>query len=184
MLALAQVRDFQRVLVYDRDRAALEAYVRDMPPLLERDVVGVDDAEAVFRDSQVMATWTPSRTPYVKPEWLHPGLHITAMGADLPEKQELEAGVFGRVDLLVCDRRSQSFAMGELHHGVEGGHIKDPEQVLELGQLTSGRAAGRRDDGQVTLCDLTGTGVQDTAIANVALDKALALGLGLTVDAP
>jgi len=86
-----------------------------------------------------------------------------------------------QADLLVCDRKSQSFKMGELHHGIAAGLISDNADIVELGQITSGQRSGRTGEDQITICDLTGTGAQDTAIAVLALKKAAALGLGQTI---
>jgi len=127
-------------------------------------------------------TTTPSREPYLKAEWLHPGLHITCMGSDAEHKQELYADVFGHADRLVCDRKSQCFRLGELHHALEAGVISEQSQIAELGELTSGRISGRQRDDEITICDLTGVGVQDTAIALLAYERALGKGLGIGIE--
>ena len=181
MMGLKTVRDFKRILAFDLDQDRLADYVKEMQALLGVEVVACPDAASVVRDSRVVVTATPSRKPYLEAAWLHPGLHITCMGADLPEKQELETTVLAQADLLVCDRKSQSFKMGELHHGIAAGLISEDADIVELGQITSGQRSGRTGEDQVTICDLTGTGAQDTAIAVLALKKAAALGLGQTI---
>jgi len=181
MMGLKTVRDFKRVLAYDLDRDRLTDYVKEMRTLLGVEVEACPDVASVVRNSSVVVTSTPARQPYLKADYLHPGLHITCMGADLPEKQELEAEVLARVDLLVCDRKSQCSRMGELHHAIAAGFISENADIVELGQITSGRRSGRTGEDQITVCDLTGTGAQDTAIAVLALEKAAALGLGQTI---
>ncbi len=181
MQGLKTVRDFKRILAFDLDQDRLAAYVKEMSTQLEVDVVACPDAATVVRNSSVVVTSTPAREPYLKAEWLHPGLHITCMGADLPEKQELETNVLSRADLLVCDRKAQAFKMGELHHGIAEGLISKDADIVELGQIVSGEKRGRTGEDQITICDLTGTGAQDTAIAVFALKKAAALGLGQTI---
>ncbi len=181
MQGLKTVRDFGRILAFDLDQDRLAAYVKEMSTQLEVEVVACPDAATVVRDSSVVVTSTPAREPYLKAEWLHPGLHITCMGADLPDKQELETNVLSRADLLVCDRKSQAFKMGELHHGIAEGLISKDADIIELGQIVSGEKRGRTGEDQITICDLTGTGAQDTAIAVFALKKAAALGLGQTI---
>ena len=109
-------------------------------------------------------------------------MHITCMGADLPEKQEIEPEALGSADILVCDHKSQCFKMGELHHGLEAGVISEDAGIIELGEVTSGRVKGRLSENQITICDLTGTGIQDTAISLLAYKKATEMGLGLKVD--
>ena len=180
MRGLQTVRRFERLIVFDLDAERLQRYVTEMGRILDVEVIAAADAEQVIRESQVVVTCTPSRQAYIHAAWLHPGLHITAMGADLPDKQELEVDVFGQADMIVCDRKPQSFTMGELHHARAAG-VLDENQVVELGQITSGSTPGRQTDQQITICDLTGTGAQDTAIANLALQRAIHNGLGISI---
>ena len=177
--ALRLVRDFERVLVSARDTGRTAAYAAEMSESLELPVE-TSTPEALVRESELVITTTPARSPIVDAAWLHPGLHITAMGADLPGKQELDPEVLRRADRVVCDRREQCLAMGELQHAaelLEGGNAP-----IELGELTSGRTPGRQSAEEITVCDLTGTGVQDTAIASLALTRARALGAGTVID--
>jgi ornithine cyclodeaminase/alanine dehydrogenase-like protein (mu-crystallin family) len=141
-------------------------------------VVSPAGPETLVRESDVVITCTPSHTPLVRAAWLHPGLHITAMGADVPEKQELESECLRRADLLACDLKVQCFARGEFRHALADGVLRPDVAVVELGELTSGRAPGRQRAGDVSVCALTGVGVQDTAIALLAFGRARAAGLG------
>jgi ectoine utilization protein EutC len=183
MRGLQLVRDYERVLVYDRAPEQVEKYVEEMTPVLGVEIVKAESVEAVVRQSESMATTTPAKTPHLKADWLHPGLHITAMGSDAEEKNELEPAVLGRADLLVCDRKLQVFRLGEHHHALAAGVIAEDDDIVELGELTAGRHPGREDDEQISVCDLTGTGVQDTAIALLAYRKAQEKGLGMTIEA-
>jgi ornithine cyclodeaminase len=103
------------------------------------------------------------------------------MGTDTEEKQELHPEVLAKADLLVCDLISQCRRLGELHHAVERGLIKDGG-ISELGELIAGAKPGRTSDEQISVCDLTGVGVQDTAIARLAFQKAEERKLGLRVE--
>lgn len=180
MIALKQVRDFRKLFVYSLE--GVEEYVHDMAELLEVEIVPVVGPEEVVVNSQIVVTTTPSRQPYLRGEWLHAGMHITAMGADAEGKQELFSDALEAADRLFCDRRSQCFRLGELHHGLDAGVISEQSPVTELGEVTAGMKPGRQDEGEITICDLTGTGVQDTVIATLAYNKALEFGLGITVE--
>jgi len=115
------------------------------------------------------------------PDWLHPGLHIPAMGSDTEEKQELESGVLGRADILACDLRSQVFRLGEMRSGVKDGVITEKSPIVELGELINGVQKGRSSEEQITVCDLTGVGVQDTMIAIKAYDLGVEKNLGTRI---
>ncbi len=177
--ALTLVRPIEKALVWARDSAKAESYAEETSARLGIDVVPVSSVERLVLEAEVVVTTTPSRSPLVVPDWLHSGLHITAMGSDAAGKQELHPDVLARADLLVCDRRAQAERLGELQHASPGDAM--PE-VVELGEITSGAWPGRRSDDQITVCDLTGTGVQDTAIALLAWEKARAKGLGTTIE--
>jgi ornithine cyclodeaminase len=180
---LKQVRDFKRLLIYSRSPAHVEQYIADMTPALGVEIVHAGDPATVVRESDVVVTTTPAKAPYLQADWLHPGLHITAMGSDAEEKQELEAAVLTQADVLVCDRKSQAFRLGELHHGLAAGVIADDDDsIVELGDIITGRRPGRQNDEQITVCDLTGTGVQDTAIALLAYRRAREMGLGQVIE--
>ncbi|MCF7949084.1 MAG: ornithine cyclodeaminase family protein, partial [Spirochaetia bacterium] len=126
-------------------------------------------------------TTTPARKGYLKAEWLHPGLHITAMGCDTEEKQELESAVLGRADVLACDLKSQVFRLGEMRSGIEAGVISEDSPIRELGEMINGVKTGRENEEQITVCDLTGVGVQDTMIAIKAYDLAVDQGMGTKI---
>ena len=107
-----------------------------------------------------------------------PGCTSPRWGPFCPAKQELDSEVVGRADRAVCNRREQCLAMGDLQHAAE--LLKGKDDPAELGELTSGRARGRQSPEEITVCDLTGTGVQDISIANLALTRAL--GSGTRID--
>jgi ornithine cyclodeaminase len=175
--ALKLVREFRRALVYSRRPEAALGYARDVSRL-GIEVVPAGSLSELVRESDVVITATPAREALVRAEDVHPGLHVTAMGSDGPGKQELDPGVLGRADRIVCDSKDQCRRLGELQHA----RLGDDARVFELGQVAAGIAPGRESDREITVCDLTGLGVQDTAIANFVYERAIARGLGTTVN--
>jgi ornithine cyclodeaminase len=113
-------------------------------------------------------------------DWLHPGLHITAMGSDSPEKHELDPAILNAADRFVVDRVSQSLERGEMRVAAESGAIVGftPD---EIGMICAGTRPGRDCEHEITVCDLTGTGVQDTAIADHATRVANTQNLGTRI---
>lgn len=182
MLALKQVRDFKRLLVYNRTEERAMKYVEEMSSLLSRvDIILGNSAEEVVRQSDLVVTTTPATDGFLKADWLHEGLHITAMGSDAEHKNELDSGVMAQADVIACDSKAQVFRLGELHHAKKAGTV-DESQVIELGDVITGAKIGRTDDKQITICDLTGTGMQDTVIATMAYQLASDAGLGTVIE--
>ena len=168
---LRLVRDFDEVIVWGRSEERAEACAEDLRATGIGTVGIAASAEEVARNCDVLVTVTASSEALVEADWLHPGQHVTAVGADFPGKQELDADVLRRADLVACDVVSQCIANGELQHIAIDGALPPAVSVVELGALTTGEHTGRTRDDELTICDLTGTGVQDTAIANLAYEN-------------
>ncbi|MEQ6890002.1 cyclodeaminase [Halomonas sp. CS7] len=165
--ALRLVRDIDTLDVWARRREGAEAYAERMRG---RGLsVNVHDAVAgACAAADIIVTATPSRTPLLHARDLPDGVHVTAMGSDSPEKRELDASVLTRADAFVCDTRAQSEGNGELK-AFAGGEV--PFKVHELGRVIAEGQRLRLSEATLTVCDLTGTGVQDTAIAGFALSR-------------
>jgi ectoine utilization protein EutC len=162
--ALRLVRRVERVLVWGRDPAKAQGLARGLEADLGLPVAAVPIERAV-READIVVTTTAAREPLLMAEWLHPGLHITAMGSDAPGKQELDPAILGRADRIVVDRRSQCERLGELRGALAAGTVRPDQPIDELGEIVAGSKPGRRSAEEITVCDLTGTGAQDTAIA-------------------
>ena len=165
MQAAHLVRPFKRLLVWGRDQAKAQACAEDLATSLGIEAKAVAAPDDLVAQSQLVVTTTPAREPVLKAEWLHPGLHITAMGSDQEGKNEIDPKALAQADLYVADRVSQTEMLGELRSARAAG-LWDAGIPAELGQVIRGDAPGRRGAEDVTIADLTGTGAQDTAIAS------------------
>jgi len=101
-------------------------------------------------------------------DWVRPGTHITAVGADAPGKQELESSLVAGADVLAADFAAQCLDHGEFAIPYLNGLI-DPEKVVDLGDVLGGNMTGRTSDTDITIVDQTGIAAQDIAIADVVL---------------
>lgn len=169
--ALALVREFEKVIVWGRDPAKANDCAADIAATVSCDVTVSGDLADVVSQSDVLITTTQTTTPLIKPEWVRAGQHITAMGSDLPGKQELDAVVLANADLVVCDSIDQCLVGGELQH-VAAADLRSP--AVALGSVITGQAQGRQRQSDITLCDMTGLGVLDTAIAVAAFARVTA----------
>ena len=181
MEAAHLVRPFRRVLVWGRDAGKAGDCARDLSRRLGIAAETVTDPAALVAQSQLVVTTTPAREPVLKAEWLHPGLHITAMGSDQAGKNEIDPQAIAASDIYVCDRLSQCETLGEWRSVLAAG-LGGSAAPVELGDVVSGEAPCRTSQDQVTVCDLTGTGAQDTAIATHALAVTRAAGSGTTIS--
>ena len=128
------------------------------------------DVAGVCAISNLIVTTTPSKEPLLTTEMVKPGTHVTAMGSDSPDKCELDPSLLQSADIVVADSISQCRTQGEIHHALDGGTISE-RNILELGQIIDDPSAGRGNDSQITIADLTGVAVQDIAIAKAIVEK-------------
>jgi ornithine cyclodeaminase len=175
--ALTLVRPIERAAIWARDRAKAERVAAELSEKLGIEVRAAADAEAAVRAADILVTTTPSTSPLVQAGWLRPGQHVTAMGSDQEGKNELDPACLARADLYVPDRHAQTAKLGELRAALEKGLLADAT-FAELGDIITGKAVGRPSAAAITIADLTGTGVQDTAIAAFARERALEAGAG------
>ena len=176
------VRPFKEALVWGRDAAKAERCAADLAASLGIPVRAERDAARLVELSQLVVTTTPAEEPVLKASWLHPGLHITAMGSDQAGKNEIDPAALAAADVYVADRVSQTELLGELRSAIAAGLWTDGTPP-ELGEIITGAAGGRTSEDQVTICDLTGTGAQDTAIATYAVAAARNAGVGAKISA-
>lgn len=183
LVAAAKVRPISKALVWGRDADKAARLAGELKAALGIDVSACTDRAALVAQSQLVITTTPARDPILSADWLHEGLHITAMGSDQENKNELDPAILRRADAVICDRISQCEKLGELRSARAAG-FEDPRNgIRELGQVIAGSKPGRRSARDITVCDLTGTGVQDTAIASLALERVRRAQAGTTMRA-
>jgi len=162
---LKSVTDCRRVVVWGRSDASLAAYREDM--LREGyDVQTTRDASAVADASNLIVMTTASVTPLLQAGQVKPGTHITAMGSDTLEKQELDPKILRSADIVVVDSLSQSQERGEVFKALMSGDLK-MDKVVELGNAIASGQRIRTSKDQITVADLTGVAVQDIQIARV-----------------
>jgi ornithine cyclodeaminase len=160
---LRHVTDCRQAVVWARDPAkAREFKVEGF------DVAVTDSVGDVLKRCNLVVTTTPSSQALLLAKDLRPGTHITAVGADQLGKQELDPQIFARADIRAVDSRVQCFDHGDSAFALKAGLVAE-HQFIEIGEIVARPALGRKDEGQITVADLTGLAVQDIQIANAAL---------------
>jgi alanine dehydrogenase len=175
--ALAAVRPLRRVLAHDRDPARAER-LRDAlsaDPALP--VTVVHDLRSALREAELIVTCTPSKRPLLGPEHVRPGSFVAGVGADNPEKQELDPLLLAR-SRVVVDSLEQAATIGDLHHALLSQALRKEDVAGELWEVAAGRKPGRLSDGEVTVFDSTGVALEDAAAAALVYERALGAGRG------
>ncbi|MEP2670520.1 MAG: hypothetical protein ABJH04_16075 [Cyclobacteriaceae bacterium] len=165
---LKSVLNCRDVIVWGRSEEKLNDYKND-PLLSDFNINTTQNINELANHCNYIVTTTPSKHPLLLAKDIQPGTHITAVGADTPGKQELEASLFAKASLIIADSKSQCIDHGDLFHPVHQGIIKE-EQIMELGTFISRGEKWKSNNG-ITIADLTGVAIQDIQIAKLIYQK-------------
>jgi ornithine cyclodeaminase len=169
---LDSVIDCKDVMVWGMNQKELDEYREDM------ETVGFNirttlRAEDIAAHCNLIVTATPSKSPLLSADLIRKGTHITAMGSDTQEKNELDPRILQKADIVVADSINQCLLRGEIHQALKAG-LLEKERVVELGHVIVNPDLQRTSEEQMTIADLTGVAVQDIQIAKAVYHALMA----------
>jgi alanine dehydrogenase len=170
LMAHAELFRLKKVKVFDISPAAVERFIKSFP---QYPVEAGSLQEAAAAD--IVCTLTTAREPFLKRQWVLPGTHINAVGADGPGKQELDPSILKEA-MVVVDDLKQAVAGGEVNVPISQGLLKVGQIHATLGEIIIGQKPGRKDRHSITVFDSTGLAIEDIAVAKMIYEKARASG--------
>ena len=178
--AIMLVRKINKITIWARDKIKANQFIDSFKDL-EIDLHVASSCKELASLSEIIVTTTPSKKPLLEFDWIKKGTHITAMGSDAEHKNEIDPHMLKYCDQYVPDNQSQTSALGELHHALKKKLISSQEKFNNLGDIINDPNLGRKNKEDITICDLTGTGVQDTAIARFTFNLCKKNNLGINI---
>jgi len=179
--AIALVRKLESVRAFGRDPKRKEQFAKEMTARLQIPVTAVSSAEEAVRGADIIITSTTSTNPVVEGRWLQPGMHINAIGANFPQKRELDDDAVHRAGIVAVDSREQSRQeSGDLIHAF-GGDESQWSRVQELAEIVAGKTPGRTSSAQITLFKSNGIAIEDIVVAGRIYELARERGIGREV---
>ena len=175
--AVLKVRPIKEIVIYDRHLAHAQAFADYVMATHGVQARAAATAAEAVQGLDIVVTTTPSSSPVVMREWVSPGTHINAIGADAAGKQELEAAILSGAKIVVDDWAQASHS-GEINVPLARGELT-PQQIYgSLGEVVAGKKPGRRTPEEITVFDSTGLIIQDLALGYAVYRRAQDLGLG------
>ncbi len=180
--AVCAVRQIRMVRCYCRDAEHRKRFAKEMSARLNVDVRGVDSAQEAVREADIVITATSSREPVLRGEWLAPGAHLNVVGSNRADAREVDDATLNRSAFVCADSVEQArIEAGDLILPIERG-VFSWERVRELGDLVSGRLAGRTDVNDVTLFKSIGIALEDVAVGAWVYERARERGIGREIE--
>ena len=181
LAAILKVRSIREVVVYDRHLSHSQGFVARVTESYGLAARAVGDAADAVTDMDIVVTTTPSTTPLIQRDWVTPGTHINAIGADAAGKQELDPAILTAAKVVVDDWAQASHS-GEINVPLARGQLT-PEQVYgSLGDIVAGKKPGRQTPEEITVFDSTGLIIQDLGLGLAVYQRARERGLGEVKD--
>jgi len=180
LMALNEVRRIKLVKIYDLSKDASIKCAKEISKI-GLDAKIMKSAKEAIEGSDIIITVTPSRKPIVMLDWILNGVHINAIGADAPGKEELDPSILKKAKIVVDDWE-QALHSGEVNVPISKGLIKREDIYADIGEIVTGNKKGRESQKEITVFDSTGLAIQDIAIASLVYDKAKKEGVGQWVD--
>lgn len=181
LMALNEVLDIDEVRVSDAVKGKAKKYAEEMGKLLGIEIEPMTDVEKTIKGADIVVTVTTARGPIVKDEWISEGMHINAIGADAPGKQELDPEILKRAKIVVDDMK-QALHSGEVNVPLSEGIIARGDIYAEFGEVITGKKPGRASRDEITIFDSTGLAIQDIATDWKVYQKAKKMGKGRKVE--
>jgi len=179
LLGLSRQFEIETVSVFDTSVSQSESLVKKCRAFLDCEYLIAAKPEDACR-CDILVTTTPSRCPIVRREWVLPGTHINAIGADAKGKQELESSLTRSAKVFVDDL-SQAVHSGEVNVPISEGVLLYRDIHAQLGLVLAGKVSGRENDQEITIFDSTGLAIQDVATGHFVYEKAVLIGKGLRI---
>ena len=179
--AIAGVRRLERVRAFGRDPDRREKFCREMSERIAVAVQPATSSEEAAKGAEILITATSATKVVLEGAWLAPGTHINAMGANWPQKHELDAAAVARAGKIVTDSIEQAkMEAGDLIQAF-GEDSSRWNSVQELGEIVAGKAPGRSNPSEITLFKSNGIAAWDLAAAARVYEMATAQGMGKSI---
>jgi len=178
--AIAAARELAGIRLAGRDLARTQAVAAELAGQLGLPVSAHDDAATAVAGAGIVVTATTATEPVLRREWLAPGAHVNAVGAYTPTTRELDTATMAEAAVFADSRESVSSEAGDFLIAKREG--ADNPVRAELGELITGTAPGRADDGEITVFESLGLAAEDLAAASFLYDKAARLGAGTAAE--
>jgi alanine dehydrogenase len=179
--AVAAVRTLDRVRAYGRDPERRAKFCREMSEKIGVPVEPADSNREAVRGADIVITATSATQIVLEGAWIEPGMHINAMGANWPQKRELDASAVARADSVMVDSIEQAkMEAGDLIQAFAEDQSRWND-VGELAGVVTGKIPGRGGRDQITLFKSNGIATWDLAVAARVYELAVKKGLGQTI---
>jgi alanine dehydrogenase len=176
--AIKTVLPIEQSFAFDADRTHAMTFAAELSSELQIRIQPTDDLPSALKRSDVCVTCTPAKRYLIQSQDVPAGMFIAGVGADNPEKQELDPALMAS-SKVVADVLEQCATIGDLHHALEKGLLQKTQVHAELGEIVAGKKPGRTSREEITIFDSTGMALQDVAAAIEVYEKALQTGTGV-----
>jgi alanine dehydrogenase len=179
--AVSEARDISKAIIYDVKYEAAEKFIDEMSTRLNFEIIHTTSPDEAL-DADIICTASSSAAPLFDGNKIKPGTHINGIGSHTPNARELDTAAIKRSKFIGDSRTACFNEAGDIMIPLKEGEINESHFYAELGEIITGKKAGRSNDEEITLFKSNGLAIQDAAAAKMVYDKAVESGVGTEVE--
>ena len=182
--AACTARQIETVFLFAKNTENAQAFADEMKGKgsITQDIRVAQSPREAIEHADIICTATTSSTPVFQDVDLKPGTHISAVGSYTPDMQEVPAETLRRAKIFVDSRSASLEEAGDIIQPIHAGLFNETHICGELGEAVLGKIPGRQSEDEITYFKSVGIAVQDAVAAQVALNNARNMNLGIEVD--
>lgn len=179
--AVAEARNLSKAYVFDISDEAAVSFVKEMSSNLDLEIIRAKSPDDLLK-ADIICTATSSPTPLFDGNKIKEGTHINGIGSHSPNARELDTAIVKRSKFVGDSREACFKEAGDIMIPMNDGEIPASHFYAELGEIITGKKAGRINDREITLFKSNGLAIQDAAAAKLVYEKAVKAGIGINVE--
>jgi len=182
--AACAARNIETAFIYNPTQEKAQAFAEQLTGYysMPKDIRVAKSPREAVEYADIICTATSSIRPLFEDKDVKSGTHISAIGGYTPEMQELPVETVARARIVVDSYATVMDEAGDIVQAIQAGLIKESDIHAELGEIVLGKKSGRQSEDEITFFKSVGNAVQDAAAAQLALQNAREMKLGVNVE--
>lgn len=171
--AVANVRKIRTARVFARNESNRMQFCNEMTEQLGFPIEPAASAEEAARFGDIVIAATTSQEPVVKGEWLRPGTHVNAIGANMSNRREMDDAILRQAAIIAIDSVDQARGeAGDLIQGLPAAG-RSWDDIVELKTIVGGNKTSRKSGEEITVFKSCGIAVWDIVSAGFIYGEAV-----------
>ncbi|MDY6822117.1 MAG: ornithine cyclodeaminase family protein [Deferribacterota bacterium] len=179
IIAITKVLNIKKTILVNRNKERGDNCIKNIKSKCLLDIERTENHKDYISRADIITTITTAKDPLFEVSEINEkGVHINAAGSNSLIRRELSEKIIEKADILAVDSKDVALLeCGDILPSLEKGRLHVNE-ILELGDIVSGKIMGRKNDKEITIFESHGMGLQDIVCAHYIYNNAIKSKIG------